>query len=81
MRRKRRKKRIAQIVLIVFSFAALIAVAGMAYLEMQPMVANAVTIEAGTPSIDVSQFMLERDSGGSFVTDIASLNLNFSGNL
>lgn len=79
MRRKRRKKRIAQIFLILISFASLVVVSGLAYLEMQPMVANAVTIEAGTPSIDISQFMLEKDKSGSFITDITSLNLNSPG--
>ena len=79
MRRKRRKKRVAQIILILFSFVALIVASSLAYLEMQPMVANAVTIEAGTSSIDVSQFLLEKNKEGSFITDIDSLNLNSPG--
>jgi hypothetical protein len=79
MRRKRRKKRIAQITIILLSFISLIIVAVLAYSEMQPMVANAVTIEAGTQSIDVSEFMLEKDKEGSFVTDMDSLNLRAPG--
>jgi hypothetical protein len=80
MRRKRRRKRIAQIIIMLISLGALVVVAGLTYFEMQPVVANAVTIEAGTPSIDVDQFMLEKDRDGSFITDVDSLNLNAPGN-
>ncbi|TAH66557.1 MAG: hypothetical protein EWM47_10045 [Anaerolineaceae bacterium] len=79
MRRKKRKKRIAQIIIMLLSLVALVVVASVAYLEMKPVVANAVTIEAGTPSIDVAQFMLEKNRVGSFITDIASLNLSTPG--
>lgn len=78
-RKRRRRRRVAQIILILFSFVALIVAGSLAYLEMQPMVANAVTIEAGTSSIEVSQFLLENDREGKFITDIASLNLNSPG--
>ncbi|MDD4113738.1 MAG: hypothetical protein PHC56_12030, partial [Herbinix sp.] len=75
MRRKKRRKRIAQITIMLLSLVALVAAASLAYFETRPMVATAVTIEAGTSSIDVAEFMLEKDRGGSFITDIASLNL------
>lgn len=80
MRRKRRKRRIAQIFVIVLSLISLVIAAGLIYSETKPMVANAVTIEAGTPSIDVAEFMLEKNHSGSFITDIESLNLNVPGN-
>ena len=80
MRRKRRRKRIAQIIIMLISLGALVVVAGLTYFEMQPVVANAVTIEAGTPSIDDDQFVLEQDRDGSFITDIDSLKLNAPGN-
>jgi nucleotide-binding universal stress UspA family protein len=79
MKRRRRRKRIAQIFIISLSLVALAVVAGLTYFEMKPMVANVVTIEAGTPSVDVAEFILDKDRSGSFVTDIASLNLNAPG--
>lgn len=80
MRRKKRRKRIGQIIIMLLSLVALVVVAGLAYFETKPMVANAVTIEAGASSIDVEEFMLEKDKSGSFITDIASLNLCAPGN-
>ncbi|NLK99881.1 MAG: DUF5011 domain-containing protein [Clostridiales bacterium] len=79
MKRRKRKKRLLQIILIAFSFLALVVVAGLTYLEMKPVVANAVVVEAGTSSIDVSQFLLDKDRSGSFITDIDSLDLNTPG--
>lgn len=79
MSRKRRKKRIVQITIMLLSLIALIVVALLTYFEMQPRVASAVTIEAGTPSVDVSEFMLDKDKDGSFITDMASINLNTPG--
>jgi len=80
MKKSRKKKRIAQIFVMLLSLAALTAAAVMTYIEMQPMVANAVTIEAGTPSVDVADFILnDDDAKGSFVTDISSLSLSTPG--
>lgn len=79
MKRKKRRKRILQLIVISFSFVALVFVAGLTYMEMRPVVANAVIVEAGTSSIDVTQFMLEKDRSGSFITDITSLNLRDPG--
>ena len=60
-RRRRRTKRILQIIVMLFSLFMLIVVAGLAYLDMRPMVVSAVVIEAGTPDIDVNEFLLEKD--------------------
>ena len=78
-RRRRRTKRILQIIVMLFSLFMLIVVAGLAYLDMRPMVVSAVVIEAGTPDIDVNEFLLEKDKSGSFVTDINSIDLNTPG--
>lgn len=80
MKRRKRKKRIAQIIIMFLSIIALVVVFSLTYFEMQPKVATAVTIEAGTPSIEVSEFLLEKDKDGSFITDIDSLDLSSPGN-
>lgn len=79
MRRKRRKKRIIQICIILSSLFSLIVVAGIAYMEMKPMVVKAVTLEAGTPSVNAKEFLLEKDKSCSFITDINSLDFNAPG--
>ena len=79
MRRKRRKKRIAQMTIMFFSMLTMAIVVLLAYMDRKPMVAQAVTVEAGTPSVDVDKFMLAEDKTGSFVTDMASLNMDVPG--
>lgn len=78
MRRKRRKKRIIQVTIMLLSLVALVIAAGLSYLEAQPKVVKAVTIEAGTQVVDVNNFILN-DRSGSFVTDINGLNMNMPG--
>lgn len=78
MRKKIRRKRRIQIFLMLFSLLLLIVVAGLAYMEMKPMVVKAVIIEAGTP-VEVKDFLLRNNKSGSFVTDINSLNFNVPG--
>ena len=75
MKRRRRRKRIAQISVILLSLMSLAAAAYLVYIEMRPVVVNAVTIEAGTHSVDVSEFMLNKDKAASFITDIDSIDL------
>lgn len=79
MKRKKRKKRVLQIVIMLLSVIALIVVVGLTYMDMKPMVVKAVTIEAGTPSIGVEKFLIEEDRIGSFITDIDNLNLKVPG--
>ena len=54
--RKRRRKRIIQIVVILISLVLLVIVAGLSYMDANPMIVKAVTIEAGTPSVDQSYY-------------------------
>lgn len=79
MRRKRKKKRILQVSIILISLFALIIVAGLSYMEAQPMVVKAVTIEAGTPTVDVNAFLLKEEKKVNFVTDMNALNMNVPG--
>lgn len=76
---RRRRKHALQIMLMLFSLIVLVFVAGMAYMEFKPMVVKAVTMEAGTPMVDVKEFLLEQDKSGSFITDINRLDLNNPG--
>lgn len=78
-RRRRRKKRVIQICIIASSIFALIFTAGLAYMEMRPVVVKAVILEAGTPYVDANDFLLDKSKSCSFVTDLASLNLNAPG--
>lgn len=79
MRRKRRKKRIVQIILMLFSLFTLVLVIALTYMEMNPMVAKALTVEAGTPSIEVKEILLDKYRNGRFITDIDKLDLNVPG--
>lgn len=65
--------------LMVFSMLVLAAVSYLAYLQYKPLVVKAVTIEAGTPMVDVKEFLLEKELEGKYVTDINNLDLNSPG--
>lgn len=77
--RKRRRKRIIQIVVILISLVLLVIVAGLSYMDANPMIVKAVTIEAGTPSVDADKFILKDNKNVSFITDINKLDMNMPG--
>jgi transglutaminase-like putative cysteine protease len=52
----------------------------MAYIQLRPMVVEAVTIEAGTDVLNVEEFLLYKNRKGSFLTEIKDLNLENPGN-
>jgi len=79
MRKKRRKKLRIQILLMVLSLFVLAVVIGLAYMEVKPKVVKAITVEAGTDSLDIDDFLLSKKKSGSFVTDINAINFNVPG--
>ena len=80
-RKIRRIKRMIQLLIISLSLLALVVVVGLTYMvnNMKPMVVKAVTIEAGTSTIEVDDFLLDKDRQGSFVTDLDSIDFNTPG--
>lgn len=76
---KKRKKRKMQIILMLISLIALIVVISIAYLNVKMVVAKTVTVEAGNPSLDVKDFLCNKNKNGSFVTDLGNINLNVPG--
>lgn len=80
MTKRRNKTPIMQIVVMLFSLFVLLAFILVAYRELRPMVVKAVTVEAGEPSINVDEFLIDKDKDGSFITDVNNLNLHTPGN-
>ncbi|NLL73796.1 MAG: DUF5011 domain-containing protein [Clostridiales bacterium] len=77
--KRRKKKRILQVSIMLLSLFALIIVAGISYLEARPMLVKALTIEAGTSSVDLNDFLLKEEKNVSFVTDMNNLDMNVPG--
>ncbi|MDF2908916.1 MAG: hypothetical protein K0R34_4237, partial [Herbinix sp.] len=78
-RHKRRKGRTKQVIILLLSMELLLIVGGLAYFQLRPVVAEAVTVEAGDHEVDVEEFMLSKKKEGSFLTDIKTLNTNIPG--
>ncbi|MDF2906770.1 MAG: hypothetical protein K0R34_2091 [Herbinix sp.] len=78
-RHKRRKGRTKQVIVLLLSIEVLLIVAGLAYFQLRPVVAGAVTVEAGEQEVDVEKFLLRNAKEGSFLTDIKTLNTNIPG--
>lgn len=76
---KKRKKRKMQIILMLLSLFALIVVISIAYMNVKMVVAKTVTVEAGNPSLDVKDFLRNKNKNGSFITDLGNINLNVPG--
>lgn len=79
MRKNRRIKRRRQIFLMLLSLFALIVVVSLAYMKNRPSVVKTVIVEAGTLSVDVEDFLLNKKKAGSFVTDINSIDFSVPG--
>lgn len=78
--RKRRRKRRIQIFLMLLSLFALIVVVSLAYIKTRPAVVKAVTVEVGTYSLDVEDFLLNsKKKSASFVTDIDDIDFTVPG--
>ncbi|CRZ33837.1 transglutaminase superfamily protein [Herbinix hemicellulosilytica] len=77
--RNRRRKRKIQVFLMLLDLFVLILVISLAYMKMKPAVVKAVTVEAGTGSINIKDFLTNKRKNGSFVTDINNINLNIPG--
>lgn len=77
--RRRRRRRTMRTFLMTLCVLAFMVLAYLSYLEFKPMVVKAVTIEAGSPMLDVKEFLLEKEMNGKYVTDISNLDLNAPG--
>jgi hypothetical protein len=78
-RQRRRKSRTKQIIILILSVEVLLIIGGLAYFQLQPVVAEAVTVEAGDHEVDVKEFLLNKRQEGSFLTDIRTLNTSIPG--
>ena len=78
-RHKRRKGRRKQVIFLLLSVELLLIVGGLAYFQLRPVVAEAVTVEAGEQEVDVHKFLLNDKKEGSFLTDIKTLNTSIPG--
>ncbi|MHB8130718.1 MAG: transglutaminase domain-containing protein [Mobilitalea sp.] len=76
----RHKSRTKLVILLLLSIEVLIIVSGLAYVQLRPMVVEAVTMEAGVSKLDVEEFLLYEKPKGSFITEIQELNLKNPGN-
>lgn len=76
---KRGKNRTKQLILLLLSIEVLIVVAGLAYIQLRPMVVEAVTMEAGTKMVDIEDFLLKKNPKGTYLTDINTLDLRNPG--
>ena len=75
-RRKRHRKQMITLLLIV---GVLLIAGGFAYFQLRPVVAEAVTVEAGDNEVDVKEFLLNKEEEGSFITDVKTLNTSIPG--
>lgn len=76
---RKKKKRIIQIIIMMLGLFSLVLIAGLVYIELKPTVAEAVTVEAGTESIEVTDFLLGKEKDAAFITDVGSIDLNVPG--
>lgn len=78
-RSRKKRKHALQIMLMLFSLFMLLVAISMIYNEFKPAEVKAVTMEAGSPMVDVREFLLRKDLTGEYVTDIDELSLNIPG--
>ncbi len=78
-RYKRRKSRSKQTIILLLSVELILVVGVFAYFQLRPVVAKAVTVEAGNHEVTVDDFMLSKKAKGSFLTDITTLNTSIPG--
>lgn len=71
---RRRRGHSKQILLLLLSIEVLLIVGLLAYIQLRPMVVEAVTMEAGDIKLEVDDFLIYKNRKGSFFTDIQKLN-------
>ncbi|MDF2539726.1 MAG: cysteine protease [Herbinix sp.] len=76
---KRKKRRTKQAIMFVLGLEIILIVVILVYIQIKPRTVKAVTIEAGTETINVEEFLNGSKEKGSFVTDISSLDLTTPG--
>ncbi|NLK26765.1 MAG: transglutaminase [Clostridiales bacterium] len=77
MRRKRRTKNL--FILLMVSLLILIVVGAYAYKEFGPLMVKDLLIEAGSPMVEVQEFLVNKNKKASYVTDLTTINLNKPG--
>jgi transglutaminase-like putative cysteine protease len=58
---------------------ALLLICCIGYFIFKPKVVNTIILEAGSPMVDISEFLRNKNTVGTFVTDVDSLDLNKPG--
>lgn len=76
---RRRRGHSKQILLLLLSIEVLLIVGLLAYIQLRPMVVEAVTMEAGDIKLEVDDFLIYKNRKGSFFTDLQKLNLKQPG--
>ncbi|HWT75748.1 MAG TPA: transglutaminase-like domain-containing protein [Mobilitalea sp.] len=76
---KRRKGHIKLIILLLLSVEILAVVGLLAYIQTRPMVVEAVTLEAGTGTLKVEEFLMYKNRKGSFITNVGKIPLDQPG--
>ena len=79
MKRRRRRRHTLRVLLMTLCVLVFMVLVYLSYLEFKPMVVKAVTLEAGSPMLDVKEFLLDKDMKGKYITDISNLDLNAPG--
>lgn len=64
---------------IVAAVILCLCLGGISYIIFRPRVVSNVTIEAGSPMVDVSEFLLDKNSSGSYITDVGQLDTSKPG--
>lgn len=77
--RRRKRRHTFQILFMVFSLIMLLVAVSIIYMEFRPAMVKAVTMEAGSPMVDVKEFLVREDLNGKYLTDIDNLSLNKPG--
>ncbi|HHT64547.1 MAG TPA: hypothetical protein GX017_00500 [Clostridiales bacterium] len=80
MRVKRRQQRTAiSAIPVIIAAALLMFTSSIAYAIFRPRVVSTVTIEVGSPMVDVSEFLRDKNESGRFKSNIDQLNLKIPG--
>ncbi|MDF2486504.1 MAG: hypothetical protein K0R46_2672 [Herbinix sp.] len=78
-RHKKRRGRKKQYIILLISIELLLIIGGFLYFQQRPMVAKAVTVEAGEQKLEVETFLLNKNREGSFLTDITTISTSIPG--
>ena len=67
------------IVEVIIGLILLLILACVVFIKQNSKLVKSLTIEAGTPMVSVEQFIKDKSMEGSYITDIASLDLQYLG--